>query len=75
MKSNIQLKYRNYVVFSHFHGCAVNNIGTLFEPVKRGKYYFIRITDKNEVEKKRVQIAEERIEKIEYIIEKVEEHE
>ena len=27
MKSNIQLKYRNYVVFSHFHGCAVNNIG------------------------------------------------
>lgn len=48
---------------------------TLFEPVKRGKYYFIRITDKNEVEKKRVQIAEERIEKIEYIIEKVEEHE
>ena len=23
---------------------------TLFEPVKRGKYYFIRITDKNEVE-------------------------
>ena len=33
------------------------------------------ITDKNEVEKKRVQIAEERIEKIEYIIEKVEEHE
>lgn len=48
---------------------------TLFEPVKRGKYYFIRITDKNGVEKKRVQIAEERIEKIEYIIEKVEEHE
>lgn len=48
---------------------------TLFEPVKRGKYYFIRITDKNGVEKKRVQIAEERIEKIDYIIEKVEEHE
>ena len=27
MKSNIQLKYRNYVVFSHFYGCAVNNLG------------------------------------------------
>ena len=25
--SNIQLKYSNYVAFSHFHGYAVNNIG------------------------------------------------
>ena len=25
--SNIQLKYSNYVAFSHFHGEAVNNIG------------------------------------------------
>lgn len=29
MKSNIQLKYSNYVAFSHFHGCAVNNIGLI----------------------------------------------
>ena len=28
--SNIQLKYSNYVAFSHFHGCAVNNIGYIF---------------------------------------------
>ena len=27
--SNIQLKYSNYVAFSHFHGCAVNNIGLI----------------------------------------------
>jgi len=27
VKSNIQLKYSNYVAFSHFHGCAVNNLG------------------------------------------------
>ena len=27
MKSNIQLKHRNYLAFSHFHGCAVNNLG------------------------------------------------
>ena len=27
MKSNIQLKYSNYVAFSHFHGYAVNNPG------------------------------------------------
>jgi len=27
VKSNIQLKHSNYVAFSHFHGCAVNNSG------------------------------------------------
>ena len=27
MKSNIQLKYCNYVAFGHFHGIAVNNLG------------------------------------------------
>jgi len=27
VKSNIQLKYSNYVAFSHFHGYAVNNPG------------------------------------------------
>jgi len=25
--NNIQLKYSNYVAFSHFYGYAVNNIG------------------------------------------------
>ena len=30
MKSNIQLKYSNYVAFSHFHGYAVNNPGYMF---------------------------------------------
>ena len=41
MKSNIQLKYRNYVVFSHFHGCAVNNIGLCKRIDESGlkKYY------------------------------------
>ena len=29
MKSNIQLKYSNYVAFSHFHGYAVNNPGLI----------------------------------------------
>ncbi|PLT59082.1 hypothetical protein CDL27_10970, partial [Mediterraneibacter gnavus] len=27
--SNIQLKYSNYVAFSHFHGYAVNNPGKM----------------------------------------------
>ena len=27
MKSNIQLKYSNYVAFSHFHRTTVNNSG------------------------------------------------
>ena len=27
MKCNKQLKYSNYVAFSHFHGTAVNNSG------------------------------------------------
>lgn len=46
---------------------------TLYEPIKRGKYYFIRITDKKRNEIKRIQLPEEKIEKIEHIIEKVEE--
>ena len=29
MKSDIQLKYSNDVAFSHFHGCAVNNLGLM----------------------------------------------
>ena len=32
LESNIQLKHSNYVAFSHFHGFAVNNIGS-FQPV------------------------------------------
>lgn len=30
VKSNMQLKYSNYVAFSHFHGCAVNNLGAMY---------------------------------------------
>ncbi len=29
MNCNIQLKYSNYVAFSHFHGTAVNNLGLI----------------------------------------------
>ena len=29
MKSSIQLKYSNYVAFSHFHGTTVNNSGLI----------------------------------------------
>lgn len=46
---------------------------TPYEPIKRGKYYYVRIVDKNKKEIKRIQIPEERIEKIEYIIENLEE--
>ena len=35
MKSNVQLKYGNYVAFSHFHGKAVNNSG-----LSSMQYYF-----------------------------------
>ena len=34
MKSNIQLKYSNYVAFSHFHGYAVNNPGVVITLLK-----------------------------------------
>ena len=30
MKINMQLRYSNYVAFSHFHGIAVNNLGRVF---------------------------------------------
>ena len=40
MKCNKQLKYSNYVAFSHFHGTAVNNSGLetfgLVQKKKRG---------------------------------------
>ena len=35
MKSNIQIKDSNYVAFSHFRGCAVNNLGEFMEVQKR----------------------------------------
>ena len=31
MKSNVQLKYGNYVAFCHFHGKAVNNSGLIIK--------------------------------------------
>ncbi len=37
MKSNIQIKDSNYVAFSHFRGCAVNNLG----------YFILRSTHKS----------------------------
>lgn len=49
MKSNIQLKYRNYVVFSHFHGCAVNNIGlsTNITVKKADPFSYVKLNGKN----------------------------
>ena len=31
MKSNIQSKHSNYAAFSHFHGCAMNNLGLSYK--------------------------------------------
>lgn len=62
-----QIKSIKYIVLT-----KEENFYTLYKPVKRGKYYFIRITDKEKNEIKRIQLPEERIDKIEYIIENVE---
>lgn len=35
MKCNKQLKYSNYVAYSHFHGTAVNNSGIILELAKK----------------------------------------
>ena len=53
----MQLKYSNYVAFSHFHGKAVNNSGKfiqiLFEPGHKSSYeypdqhFYLRIPWKN----------------------------
>ena len=45
MKSNIQLKYRNYVVFSHFYGCAVNNLGLVSIAGTLGKTAIVKNDD------------------------------
>ena len=37
MKSNFQLKHRNYVAFNNFHGCAVNNLGSKLKLQKMRK--------------------------------------
>ena len=34
VKSNMQLKYSNYVAFSHVHGFAVNNSGLIINSYK-----------------------------------------
>ena len=41
---------------------------TIFEPVKHGKYFYIRVTNEEDIEIKRIQLPEEKIERIEYII-------
>lgn len=46
---------------------------TLCEPIKRGKYYYIKITDEKNDLIKMVQLLEEKVEKIEYIVENAEE--
>ena len=33
----MQLKYSNYVAFSHFHGKAVNNSGLIFKQIQQFK--------------------------------------
>ena len=48
---------------------------TPYEPIKRGKYYYVRIVDGNKKEIKRIQIPEDKIKRIEYIIEDLEENE
>lgn len=61
MKSNIQLKYSNYVAFSHFHGYAVNNPGKIYIlqkiggfqkqlELKKFKLFFLCIMHKEEGE-------------------------
>ena len=42
MKSNIQLKYGNYVAFGHFHGIAVNNLGLIVYAIFRFFIEFFR---------------------------------
>lgn len=42
---------------------------TPYEPIKRGKYFYVRIVDGNEKEIKRIQIPEDGIKRIEYLIE------
>ena len=56
MKSNIQLKYSNYVAFSHFHGYAVNNPGLNYKnaPEKIDTYHIKNIED--EIEKLELEI-------------------
>ena len=47
---------------------------TSCEPIKRGKYYFVKIIDEKKDVIKMVQLLEEKIEKIEYIVENLEEN-
>lgn len=46
---------------------------TLCEPIKRGKYYFIKVTDEKKNVIKMVQLSEDEVRKIEYIVENLEE--
>lgn len=49
-----------------------NPYKTPYEPIKRGKYYYVRIVDNENKETKRIQIPEDKIRRIEYIIENIE---
>ncbi len=69
-KYNVEIeKKRNikYTVLTVHEECY----DTLFKPVKQGKYFFISITDEQGKRIKMIQIPEDRIEKIEHIIEDI----
>lgn len=46
---------------------------TLYEPIKRGKFYFIKMKDEKTNEVKMIQLSEDKLEKIEYEIEDLKE--
>ena len=55
MKRNIQLKYSKYAAFSQFHGCAVNNLGSLLKfaviiSQSNGKWVFCKHKERDTYE-------------------------
>ena len=60
-----KIKNVRYLVFTN----EINIYKTPYEPIKNGKYYYIRIVNNNKEEIKRIQIPENNIKKIEHIIE------
>lgn len=64
--NNIKPEKMRYIIYKVF--TDNEEYITTFEPTKRGKFYFIRIIEKNKKEVKRIQLNEDRIHKIEYYI-------
>lgn len=67
----LDVKMERVISLEYYVYTANEEYTLLYKPIKYGKYFYLRIHDENKKEIKRVQIPEDKIVKIEYIIHEI----